>query len=408
MRRTQYAVRNPSHIALNAHLLSLEAGYRGAGIHRYIQALLEHLPQVSPHRFSAYVGDPRVRPEDWPGLEVRRAPFPTTRPPLRILWEQCLQPLALLRDGADLVHGMAYALPLLCPTQAVVTVHDLSFLRYPQAFKRGNRIYLSAATRLAVARAEAVIAVSQHTAQELQRLLGVPPWRIHVVPNGVDARFRPLARREVEAFRQRRGLPERFVLYVGTFEPRKNLETLLRTYGTLVHRDPHTRPLIIAGGRGWHYARVFALLERLALEDRVRFPGFIAHEELPLWYNAATLFVFPSLYEGFGLPVLEAMACGTPVVASNASSLPEVVGEAGLLVAPRDVEGLAEAMRRLLTDAALREELRARGRDRASKYSWRASAVRTAAVYDHVLGTVAVPSASPDPATDGNRGPMRG
>ena len=408
IRSTQYAIHNPPHIALNAHLLSLEAGYRGAGIHRYIQALLEHLPQVSPHRFSAYVGDPRVRPEDWPGLEVRRAPFPTTRPPLRILWEQCLQPLALLRDGADLVHGMAYALPLLCPTAAVVTVHDLSFLRFSWAFKRGNRLYLSVATRLAVARADAVIAVSQHTAQELQRLLGVSPQRIHVVPNGVDARFRPLERRTVEAFRRRRGLPERFVLYVGTIEPRKNLETLLRAYAALVHRDPHTPPLIIAGGRGWHYAGVFALVEELGLAQQVRFPGFIAHEELPLWYNAATLFVFPSLYEGFGLPVLEAMACGTPVVASNASSLPEVVGEAGLLVAPRDAEGLAEAMRRLLTDAALREELQARGRAQASKYAWRASAVGTAAVYDHVLGAMATQPSRPEPLPDSSREPTRG
>jgi len=377
----------------------MEAGYRGAGIHRYIQALLEHLPQVSSHRFSAYVGDPRVRPEEWPGLEVRKAPFTTTRPPLRILWEQLLQPPTLLRDGADLIHGMAYALPLLCPTASVVTVHDLSFLRFPRAFKRGNRIYLSVATRLAVARADAVIAVSRHTARDLERLLGVPPERIHVVPNGVDGRFRPLSRREVERFRHRRGLPERFILYVGTIEPRKNLETLVRAYAELLRQDPRAAiPLIIAGGRGWYYEGVFALVERLRLETVIRFPGFIDHRELPLWYNAATLFVFPSLYEGFGLPVLEAMACGTPVVASNASSLPEVVGEAGLLVEPCDVEGLAESMRRVLMDTGLREELCARGRARASEYSWHATAMQTTAVYDRVLGVVSFASSPAPPS----------
>jgi glycosyltransferase involved in cell wall biosynthesis len=384
-RTTHHAPRSTLHIALNAHLLSLEAGYRGAGIHRYIHALLDHLPRVSSHRFSAYVGDPRVHPQQWPDLAIRKAPFPTAWPPLRILWEQTLQPLALLRDGVDLVHGLAYALPLLCPVPAVVTVHDLSFLLFPGAFHRGNRLYLTLATRLAVRRADAVIAVSRHTARDLVRLLGVPEKRIHVVPNGVDPEFRPLEREEIEAFRQRRGLPERFILYVGTIEPRKNLDTLVRAYAQLVHRDPqHAVPLIIAGARGWRYEGVFALVEELGLDQAIHFPGFIDHSELPLWYNAASVFVFPSLYEGFGLPVLEAMACGTPVVASRASSLPEVVGEAGLLVDPHDAEALAEALWQALADPALREALRTQGLARAAGYSWQATAAQTAAVYQKV------------------------
>ncbi|MFQ5855093.1 MAG: glycosyltransferase family 4 protein [Anaerolineae bacterium] len=372
------------HIAINAHLLSMSDSYRGAGIHRYIRALLEHLPQVSHHRITAYLGDPRAGDMTWHGVDSRLAPFPTVSPPARVLWEQLFQPAHLVRENVNLLHGPAYALPLICPTRSAVTVHDLSFFLYPQTFNRGNRLYLKLMTRLAVRRADAVITVSKHTRQDVIRLLDVPAGRVHTVPNGIDQLFYPLPAHEVQAFREVHQLPERFILCISTIEPRKNLTTLIRAYaalGEIEHR------LVIGGGRGWQYESVFALVDELGLNNRVWLPGFVRHEELPYWYNAADAFVFPSIYEGFGLPPLEAMACGTPVIVSNTSSLPEVVGSAGLLVDPTDVNALAEAIHRVLTDDTLAPSMAAKGLARAERFSWKASAERTVAVYDSVLRT---------------------
>lgn len=377
----------PAHIAINAHLLSLSDSYRGAGIHRYIYALLEYLPRVSrpfrgSHRFTAYLGDPRAGHRAWPGLDVRLSPFSTVSPAVRVFWEQLFLPARLLSDGIDLVHGPAYALPLLGPARSVVTVHDLSFFMYPQTFNRPNRLYLQLMTRLSVQRADAVIAVSQHTRQDVIRLLNAPVDRVHTVPNGIDPEFHPLPEDKKQDFREQRQLPERFILCISTIEPRKNLTTLIRAYATL---NGVECSLIIGGGRGWRYESVFALVEELRLKDRVLFPGFIPHAELPYWYNLADIFVFPSIYEGFGLPPLEAMACGTPVIVSNTSSLPEVVGSAGQLVDPTDVNALADAMRHVLADGALATSMAEQGLSQAERFSWRATAERTMAVYDAVL-----------------------
>jgi glycosyltransferase involved in cell wall biosynthesis len=184
--------------------------------------------------------------------------------------------------------------------------------------------------------------------------------------------------------RRRRGLPEHMILYVGTLEPRKNLVTLLEAYarcrGETSPESPWP-PLVLAGGKGWGYEAIFAAVERLGLSEAVLLPGFVPHGELPLWYSAADIFVYPSLYEGFGLPVLEALACGTPVITSNVSSLPEVAGEAGLLVDPTDAEALAEALRQVWRDADLRQEMRTRGLAQAARFSLAALARQTMTVY---------------------------
>jgi glycosyltransferase involved in cell wall biosynthesis len=179
-------------------------------------------------------------------------------------------------------------------------------------------------------------------------------------------------------------LPERFVLFLGTLEPRKNLTTLIEAFA----RTGMVRQgikLVIAGGKGWYYQEIFKRVEELDLAGAVRFPGFVPDAELPLWYNAATVFVYPSLYEGFGMPLLEAMACGTPVIGSDASCLPEVVGDAGLLISPHDVEGLADSLERLLTDAGRWADLSQQGRARASAYAWEATAAATVASYRRAL-----------------------
>ena len=375
----------PAHIAINAHLLSLADSYRGAGIHQYIRALLKHLPQVASYRFTAFLGDPRARQQAWPGLHPQWARFSTQHPLVRILWEQGLQPLHLLREKVDLVHGPAYALPWITPTRSVVTIHDLSFFLYPHLFNTANRLYLRMITRLSVQRADAIIAVSQHTRRDFMRLFGQPADRITVIPNGISRQFRPLPAADVQAFRRNQQLPAHFILCLSTIEPRKNLGTLIRAYARLKNKP---WPLIIGGGQGWKYQHIFALVEQLGLQKHVHFPGYLPQDQLPYWYNAADLFVYPSLYEGFGLPPLEAMACGTPVIASNAASLPEVVGSAGRLVPPTDVEALAEAMDLVLRDATLRQEMVAQGLARAGQFSWKTCARRTATVYGRLLGHI--------------------
>jgi glycosyltransferase involved in cell wall biosynthesis len=373
------------HIAVNAHLLAHTRSFRRAGVSFYIEQLLTHLAQVdSANHYTIYTTRGLGAAElGLPSrFEVRPSRLPTINPRVRIPWEQFLAPLLLRLNGADLFHGTLNVIPFACPVPGIVTVHDLAFIRFPHTFRSYNRTYLDFATRLSVRRAARVLAVSEHTKHEVVGLLGVPPERVVVTPNAARAHFRPPDAATLAQFRARKELPEQFVLYVGTLEPRKNLTTLLDAYSQVVRSS--NAPLIVGGGKGWLYDAVFERLEALGLRDRVHFVGYLDEEDLPLWYAAATVFVFPSLYEGFGMPPLEAMACGTPVVTSNTTSLPEVVGDAGLMVSPRDADALAEALLRMLRDADLRAELRARGLQRARAFSWRASAERTLHAYEQL------------------------
>ncbi|MCX7682258.1 MAG: glycosyltransferase family 4 protein, partial [Anaerolineae bacterium] len=314
---------------------------------------------------------------------VLRSRWPTGRVPVRVLWEQLAQPFVLRAIGADLVHGPVFVGPLLAPCPTVITVHDLSFLRFPELFRPANRLYLALMTRLSARRAHRLIAVSAFTAAETTRLLGIPSERISVIYHGVDPAFRPLPPDEVAEFRHRMGLPPRFVLFVGTLEPRKNLVRLVEAFARI--RDNQVR-LVLVGGQGWLCAELFASVEALGLTERVIFAGYVDNETLPLWYNAATVLAYPSLYEGFGLPVLEAQACGTPVLASNTSSLPEAAGDAAIMVPPDDVEALATALDQLLSSEGLRQEMRERGLRHAAQFSWQRTARETAQVYRLALG----------------------
>ncbi len=371
-------------VAFNAHLLTAGDSYRSAGIAVYVANLLRHLAHTENGlEYWALLGDKRVLAEDF-DLPVILSRIPTGRPTVRILWEQSVLPWVLRRLDADLLHAPAFVGPLLSPCPQVITVHDLSFLRYPEFFRRGNRLYLQTFTGIACRRAAAVIAVSNFTASEVRTLLRVPAARVHTVYHGVDPRFRPLPQKEVDAFRHAMQLPERFVLYLGTLEPRKNLPQLVRAFSRL--RDPDLH-LVLAGGRGWLYEEVFAEVERLGLGARVHFPGYVEAEAQALWYNAAEAFAYISHYEGFGFPVLEALACGVPTLAAAKTSLPEAGGDGALLVAPDDEEAAAEGMHRLLTDAALRTELRQRGLAHAARFSWPETARQTAALYRRVLDT---------------------
>jgi glycosyltransferase involved in cell wall biosynthesis len=375
------STRRAIHVGVNAHLLSLAESYRSAGINWYIYNLLCHLREAAPeNEYTVFLSDRRY--SGVPGLQLRRSRLPTHRPPARILWEQVVQPWAVRQAGVDLLHGPAFVGPLASDCPFLITVHDLSFLFYPQGFRVLNRTYLQLLTRLSARRARRIIAVSDSTKRDLVQHYGLLPAKVDVVHNGVDASFRPLPADQVAAFRTRAGLPDRFILFVGTLEPRKNVAGLIEAYARLPEERP---PLMLVGGKGWLYDEIFARVEALDLSDEVRFVGYVPAEDLPWWYNAAELFVYPSLYEGFGLPPLEAMACGTAVISSTASSLPEVVGEAGLLVDPAEPAALAMAMGQVLKDTDLQGTMRAAGLARAQGFSWQETARRTVESYRRAL-----------------------
>lgn len=370
------------HLALNAQLLFGRASYRSAGIHQYIDGLLRALPAAAPPDwdFTVFVGagEPTM-----PGAVLCRTRWPTQRPFVRILWEQLWQPVELLRMRPALLHSLAFASPLFNPTPAVVTVYDLSFYQTPDRFaqRRAQRLYLAALTAHSCRRARLVFAISRSTQQAVCQQFGLPPERVAVVYPGLSPRFRPLPHTAVEAFRGQRGLPAQFILFLGTLEPRKNLGTLLQAFAQMAQAQPALH-LVIAGAKGWFYADLFRLVNELQLTNRVHFPGFVAGDELPLWYNACTVFAYPSVYEGFGMPVTEALACGRPVVTSNVSSLPEAGGPAAWQVSPHDETALAAALTAALTPDPVR---RAQGLAHAASFTWQAAAEATVAGYRQAL-----------------------
>ena len=375
-------------VALNAQLLSSAPTFRAAGINRVIHRFLTELPGVpGDEQYLVYApySDANRRLLAAPRVRSRLTRLPVDRPPVRIAWEQTVLPLDLLCAGADLLHALGFVSPIAWRGRSIVTVYDLSFLRYPEVYRWANRTYLSTFTPPSLRRANRVITISEDARRDVIELCGVAPERVTAILLAADERFRPASAEAVAAFKSRQGLPDRFVLYQGTLQPRKNVETLVRAYALLRSQSSDDHRLVLAGPRGWQYEPIFELTRKLGLADCVTFPGFVPDDELPLWYSSATVFAFPSRYEGFGLPLLEAMACGAPVVSSSASSLPEVVGDAGLLVDPSDVEGLCSALRKLLDDEAHRQALSEAGRARARLFSWRKMASETVQVYREVL-----------------------
>lgn len=380
---TQPTTEPRSRVGLNAHLYSPSQTYRGAGVSRYIHNLLRYLPRIADDiEWTAFFGDPAASFDGW---SARTSPWRTASPVRRIVWEQLAQPGEVRRAGLDLLHAPVYVGPLFASCPLVVTLHDLSFYRFPHLFRPFNRHYLQWGTRRTVRRAARVIAVSEWTARDAVGIFGIPRERVVAIPNGVGEDMRRLDPERVAIWRRRRGLKERFILFVGTLEPRKNITLLLRAYARLRQRGAVDHQLVIAGGKGWYYDNVFETAENLGLRDAVAFPGYVAQEDLPLWYNAADLFVYPSLYEGFGLPPLEAMACGTPAIVSNSSSLPEVVGQAGVMVDVDDEEALAKEIESLVTDRDRHRHYAEAGLARARHYTWAETARLTAQVYRRIL-----------------------
>ena len=324
------------------------------------------------------------------------ANFPTGSRPLqasgsprlrlnKTVWMQAVLPWQLARLGADVCHFTNSVAPLRMPCPSIVTIHDTTLWLFPEHHPRRRLLAMRPLIPLAARRAKAIIAVSDSAKQDIVRILNVPSHRVHVIYEAPAACFRPLAPSlALERVRQFYGLPDHFLLHVGTIEPRKNLVRLLEAFGQWWQSGNQSHALVLAGGRGWKDTAVFDAIERLGLGGMVRVLGYVPTESLVAMYNLADAMVFPSLYEGFGLPVVEAMACGTPVITSRNGSLGEIAGTAAEFVEATSIESIGAGLRRVLGDPNRQAELRIQGPARAAVFSWAAAAAQTRTLYERV------------------------
>ncbi len=361
------------------------AVHRRAGLGRYAESLTRALLQREPDRFALFHNRERglqpLQGLQWVPTHSVRLGY---KPWRMAVWLGQLARIGFdrLLPGAELFHATEHLLMPLHTVPTVLTVHDLIFHLFPQHHKRLNYWYLNLTMPLYCRHAHAIITISESSRRDLTKCYGVPAEKVSVVYEAAAPRFRPVSHEAVAAVRRRYGLPERYVIYVGTIEPRKNLTRLLDTL-LLLHERGVGDKLVIVGSKGWLFERFFQRLESMP-QKTVFLPGYVPDEDLPALYSGATLAVLPSLYEGFGLPVLEAMACGTPVACSRSSSLPEIGGEAAAYFDPSNTKDMAETMYGVLVDGEQQEEMRTRGLAQAAKFSWSRAAEETMAVYQRV------------------------
>lgn len=352
-------------VAINAHLVSFGQTYRNAGVSRYTYTLLDGLSRTdTDQRYAVFVnraesGTPAASQLTASGrIELVPGPWATKRPAQRVLWEQTTLPEELRSRHIDVFHSPVNVLPLRLPCASVVTVLDLAFVFYPQYFRPARRIYQRTFTSSSARRATLVVTIAQSTKRELVERFHTPEERIRVIYPAIDADYQPERDpQRLAEFRARHDLPEHYLLFLGTLEPRKNLATLVEAYARLRALDESAPQLVLAGAKGWYYESLFERVRTLGLERHITFAGYVSRDEQPLWYAGADLFIYPSVYEGFGLPIAEALACGTPTITSNVSSMPEAGGPVAVQVDPNDPEGLAHAMRRVLADPMAHERV---------------------------------------------------
>ncbi len=368
-------------VAINA--MSVRAKYGGIGI--YTKNLIEALSHIDKKNHYLLLlnvenyHDFRIDRENFENLIVW-APFRKY-----YIWEQFNLPFILKKKKIDLIHGPRDVLPLLCAIKSVVTIHDLGFLLFPHIIKFNPINYWSLFVKQSALKADHIIAVSESTKRDIIRLFNIPDAKITVTHEACNDSFKRIEDEcELKRISTKYDFPDRFILYVGTIEPRKNLNVLLEALHILKKKHSIEHKLVIAGKKGWLYADFSKTIKRLGLEQDIVFTGYVSDEDLPGIYKLAELFVYPSKYEGFGLPLLEAMACGVPVIASNVSSIPEVVGDAGLLFDPYAPDQLADCIFQVLEDPLLRKKLISNGLKRKEAFSWQKTAEETLNIYKGV------------------------
>ncbi|HAO93101.1 MAG: hypothetical protein A2X93_06900 [Deltaproteobacteria bacterium GWC2_56_8] len=388
-------------IAFDCSLVPGEAG----GIGQYSRNLARALSKIdSENSYTLYILFPAFRrlthPEDrkvdLPNAGNFRVVFKGIPVPFQFF--RYLQGPGLPRSfreyglgdiDADVVHSNTFCVPRFRDRKKklIVTVYDLTVLTHPECHRKANIRHCLDGIKDAIKYADAIVAISESTKADLIKYLDAPPGLITVTHLAAGDDLRPVEDIEVlKSARLKYSLPERYVLFVGSNEPRKNIKTLLEAYALLPAGIKNEFPLVIAGGRGWLNSAIPGVIKRLGLDGAVRFAGYIGRDDMSAVYSGASVFAYPSLYEGFGLPILEAMSCGAPVITSNVSSMPEVAGDAARLVTPTDTGGLGEALSALLVDEGLRKEMRLKGLERAAMFSWGKCARETLALYRKVAG----------------------
>jgi len=372
-------------IAIDARRIS----DRHAGMGVYTFNLLRAMEQIDTRNQYTIFSNPLKTNR----IDFKNPNFKTYETPVTIenhlvgdLWRNFYLPYRLKLAETDVFHDPGYFLPIVSSGyKSVVTVHDLVVYTFPQTNSKKYFWYMRQMTKIGVEKADLIIALSFHTKEDLIRILKVPESKVRVVYSATNEHLKPVTDpAEIAATREKFGIEGPYILCVNTIEPRKNLPRLLSAYHLLKTEMNLEHKLVVCGMFGWLYGDVFTTIRELGLEDSIIFTSYVKDEDLPRLYSGAELFVFPSLYEGFGLPALEAMACGAPVITSSSSSLPEIVGDAAILINPYSIEELAEAMYKVLTDESLRSKMRKDGLSRASLFSWEKTASQTLSIYEEL------------------------
>lgn len=354
------------------------------GIGTHIRNLLKHLAKKDVQNTYLLFCPSRHEPFALPGQNFSKIVEDADKYSIK---ELIRLPLQMRYHKLDLFHAPHYVLPPLRPCKAVVTIHDLIHLRFPQYLpSSGAYYYAKLMMFLATRSAEKIITVSQSSKQDIIEILKVPTDKVEVIYNGLGAGFKPVEKTmKTRQFLSGFGITGNYLLYVGSFMAHKNLRVLMNAYELLRNQQGFHHQLVLIGDRGKSKSELERLIKTRQWEDQVILTGFIHPEWLPVFYSSADVFVFPSLYEGFGLPPLEAMACGAPVITSNRSSLPEIVGNAGILVNPESPKEIAQAVWKVLSDKNLRDQLIKKGLEQVQQFSWEEAAQKTLAVYQSVL-----------------------
>ncbi|MBI3952838.1 MAG: glycosyltransferase family 4 protein [Candidatus Doudnabacteria bacterium] len=349
------------------------------GVERYAAELIRNLAKLdSKNQYVLYF---RTKPQDWfknlgPNFKLRIIPFPKFWTQLRISWEMIIHPV-------DVLSILASALPIQHPKNSVVTVHDIAFEFFPEAFTWFMRNYQIWSSRYAVRCAVKIVTPSESTRQDLIKHYKADPNKVVVIPLAADRSFMPIPYDRVQPMLDKfRLVYKKYILFVGTLQPRKNIIRLIDAFIKLKKENRIEEKLVLTGGKGWLWEPIMKKISEAGLSGDVVHLGYVDNNDLPALYNGAVLLTLPALYEGFGLPPLEAMQCGTPVVVSNISSLPEVVGDAGKLVDPNSVDSIAEGLLEVLSDGKLRGEMGERGIRQAGKFTWQETARKTLALFE--------------------------
>ena len=368
-------------IAIDAHSVGTKLG----GNESYAVNLIEALAQIDEvNEYTLFVTTAEARArfhQRWPNFKVRSTlpHTPFIRIPLTLSAE-------LRKHPVDVLH-VQFTAPPFCPCPVVVSIHDLSFEHLPETFHRRSRIQLRLTVRSSARRAAKILTLSEHTRRDVIETYGIEPSRITAIPLAAPGHFYPVEdNRELQRVRHNYGIDGKYILSVSSIQPRKNLTRLVQAYASLRDKLTETElpKLVLVGKRGWLYDDTLRALEETRLADSVILTGYVPESDLPALYSGAICFVYPSYFEGFGLPPLEAMKCGAPVIVGNQTSLPEVVGDAGLTVDPFEVRSIAEAIEKLINDSVLRRELSVKGRSRAEMFDWRNTAQQTLEIYEQV------------------------